>query len=82
MPSRLANLIPEPSEKQRIGLRYLLAREFGSHLFIIAQALMIVRPVAADEPKSAVLLYKLGFHVLASEANIPQLQTTPHINIL
>ena len=55
MPSRLANLVSEPPEKRNIGLRKLLAREFGSHLLIIAQALVIAKPLAADETKSAVL---------------------------
>ena len=83
MPSRLANLIPEPPEKRTIGLRRLLAREFRSHLLILVQALVIAKPVAADETKSAVLrVYTLSFHVPASGGNIPHLQITPHINVL
>jgi len=72
MPSRLANLIPEPPEKQTIGLRHLLDREFGSHLFIIVRALVIAKPVVADETKSA---------SPTPERNIPHLQITPHIII-
>jgi hypothetical protein len=53
MPSRLANIIPEPPEKQTIGLRSLLAREFGSHLLIIMQALVIAKPVVVDGPNPA-----------------------------
>jgi hypothetical protein len=83
MPSRLANLIPELPEKQTIGPRRLLAREFGSHLLIIAQALAIAKPMVTDETKGAVLpVYKLSFHVAASGGNIPHLQIIPQINIL
>jgi len=52
MPSRLANLIPESPEKQTIGLRSLLAREFGSHLLIIVPALVVAKLVVMDGTKS------------------------------
>jgi hypothetical protein len=52
MPSRLANLIPESPEKQTIGLRSLLAREFGSPLLIIVPALVAAKLVEMDGTKS------------------------------
>lgn len=83
MPSRLANLLPEPPEKRNIGLRHLLTREFESHLLIIAQALAIAKTSAADEHQLGVQpVNKLSFHMSASGGNIRHLRIKSNIEFL